>query len=254
MITIGTILLFVGLLVLAGGALQRYRSGRIAKTPFAPTGDIAAQGKAVANPRGAVSTEGRVDVPQLLASPVTQTPCLYYEYSVTARWKSGDQRKSRRLQHGRQAASFALDDGSGPVRVDAGNGGDFDLKQTYRKTRGRGLMDVVTGDAVKFGEHGFSVTTGQIVDRVRIPDSAKYEVVERCMLPSDHLYACGKVTDDNGIASPGWISLMLSPRQRDELLRSTTTFANRLLVAGGATSGLASLLLVVGLIIGAVQG
>ncbi len=254
MVAIGSILLLIGLLALAGGALQRYRSGRISKTPFAKTGDICAKGKAVANEKGGISAEGSVDAPQLLVSPVTHTECLFYEYKVMARWKSGDQRKSKLLQDGKQSASFTIDDGSGPVRVNAGKGGDFELKQTFRKTRGRGIMDVVTGGAIDFGDHGFSVSTGQIIDRIRIPDSAKYEVTERCMLPAEHIYACGRVTDDNAIGSPAWASLMLSPNRRDELLKSTTSFANKLLVAGGATSGVATVVLAVGLIIGAVQG
>lgn len=254
MVAIGSILFVIGLLALAGGALQRYRSGRISKTPFAKTGDVRSQGTNVANPKGGVSAEGTVDAPQLLTSPVTRTECLFYEYKVMARWKSGDQRKSKLLQDGKQSASFTIDDGSGPVRINAGKGGDFDLEQTFRKTRGRGIMDVVTGGAIEFGDHGFSVSTGQVIDRIRIPDSAKYEVTEKCMLPSDHIYACGKVTDDNAIGSPAWASLMLSHKHRDELLASTASFANKLLVAGGATSGLATVVLAVALIIGAVQG
>jgi E3 Ubiquitin ligase len=254
MTVIGIIFLLIGLLALAGGALQRYRSGRITKTPFARTGDVVSQGAAVANPKGAISAEGRVVSPQLVTAPVTQTECLFYEYKVMARWKSGDQRKSKLLQEGKVAAPFSLDDGSGPVSIEAGSGGDFDLKRTFHQTKGKGIVDAFKGGGIHFGDHGFTVGTGQIVDRVRIPDSARYEVTERCLMPADHLYALGKVTEHNAIGSPSWASLMLQPKRRDELLAGTTKFANRLLAGGGGVSALGTLLLVVGVIIQVVQG
>lgn len=254
MTILGIILLFVGVLALAGGALQKYRSGRIAKTPFARTGDVASKGAAVAGDKGAISTEGRVVAPQLVTSPVTQTPCLFYEVKVLAKWKSGDQRRSKLLQDGKLAAPFSLDDGSGPVPIEAGQGGDFELKRTFHQTKGKGIVDAFKGGGIHFGDHGFTVGTGQIVDRVRIPDTAKYEVTERCLMPADQLFALGKLTEHNAIGSPSWASLMLQPRQRDELLAGTSRFANRLLAGGGGVSALGTLLLLIGVVIQVVSG
>jgi len=235
MVAIGILVLFVGCLALAGGVFSRVRAGRIANTPFAGTGAVASNGASVATPKGGISTQGRVVAPQLATSPVTGTPCLYYDVTVTASWKVGDSVQSHRVTDEKVAAPFALDDGSGPIRIDASKGGDLGTKTTFQKKQSRGLMAAMTGKPLAFGERGFTVPQGIRVGLTIIPDHAEFEVVERCLPMPEQMYANGKL--DNGvIGSPNWTSLVLSTKSRDELLAGTATMAQRLLIGGGVAS------------------
>lgn len=249
MVAIGAFALVLGVLALVGGVFSRVRAGRIANTPFASTGDVASKGLAVAGPKGAISTEGRVVAPQLATSPVTGTPCLYYEVAVTASWKVGDSVQSHRVTDEKVAAPFALDDGSGAIRIDASKGGDLGTKTTFQKKQSRGLMSAFTGKPLSFGERGFSVPQGIRVGLTVIPDHAEFEVVERCLPMPEKLYANGKL-DNGAIGSPNWTSLVLSTKSRDELLAGTATMAKRLLIGGAAASAAGAVLAGIGAMMG----
>lgn len=249
MVALGTIVLFVGLLALAGGGLSRLRAGRLAKTPFAKTGDVAAKGQAVAGEKGSVSAEGKVLAPQLVHAPVTGAPCLFYETEVVAKWKSGDTSHSQRVIHERVAAPFAIDDGSGPVHVDASKGGDFDTKPAYRKTQSRGLMSAITGKPLSFGDRGFSIPMGLRVNGLIIPDSADFEVTEKVLDVPPTLYVNGKLDEQNRIGSPSWTSLILSTKSRDQLMSGTATMSKRLLVGGAVGSGIGALVSAIGMLV-----
>ena len=245
MVAIGILVLFVGALALLGGVLSRVRAGRIANTPFASTGDVATKGASVASPKGGISTQGRVVAPQLATSPVTGTQCLYYEVAVTASWKAGDQTQSHRVTDEKIAAPFAVDDGTGAVRVDASKGGDIGANVTFQKKQSRGLMSAFTGKPLSFGDRGFTVPQGIRVGLTVIPDHAEFEVVERCLVMPERMYVNGKV--DNGvIGSPNWTSLVISTKSRDELLAGTATMAKRLLIGGAAASAAGALVAGIG--------
>lgn len=113
--TIAAILIAGGVVALLVGGYLKFKGGRIAKTPLVPTGDAAANPGA-ANAQGLVSVHGRVECPSPLLSPVTGTPCLYYELKVVGSWKEGDAKKSKDYVIERRAAAFHLNDGSGRVR------------------------------------------------------------------------------------------------------------------------------------------
>lgn len=249
MLAIGAILLLVGVLALAGGGLQRYRAGRIAKAPFHRTGEVR---NATSHPKRAVSSQGRVLAPQLVRAPISGTQCLYYDYTVMAKWKVGDNSYSKRVDAGKSAAPFAIDDGSGPADVDASSGGDFEgLQTTFDKTQGRGFKNVATGAPIEFGDQGFAIPVGQKIDGVRIPENAKYSVVERCLMPTEHLYVNGRLGDGGEITTPAWASLMLSPKTREALLAGTASFAKKLLIGGGVASTAGAVLLVVAQVVSA---
>lgn len=249
MLAVGTIVLFVGLLALAGGGLQKLRAGRLAKTPFARTGEVATKGQAVAGEKGSISAEGKVAAQQLVHAPVTGTACLYYETEVVAKWKSGDTTHSQRVIHERVAAPFSIDDGSGPVWVDASKGGDFDTKQAFRKTQSRGLMSAITGKPLAFGERGFSIPMGIRVNGLLVPDSADFEVTEKVLEVPGSLYANGKLDDQNRIGSPSWTALILSTKSRDALMSGTATTSKRLLIGGAVSSGLGAVVSAVGFLV-----
>jgi hypothetical protein len=250
MVGIGVLVLFIGALALVGGIVQRVRSGRLASTPFAKTGDIVQRGSAVAGDKGAISTEGRVVSNALVTSPVTGTQCLYCETLVTATWKVGDASFTERVTDEKVATQMGLDDGSGIVWIDASNGGDFDAKQTFKKKDSRGLMSAITGKPLTFGDRGFAVPQGLRVHGKLIPDSAEFEVTERCLLPVEHLYANGKLDAQGRIGSPSWTALILSTKKRDELMAATAQWSKYLLVGGGVTSTAGALVAAVGALMG----
>lgn len=246
MFAIGAIVAFVGLLALVGGLFQRVRAGRLANTPFVKSGEVS---PSKAGDKGAISTEGKVVAPQLLTSPVTGTQCLYYDVTVTAQWKVGDSNHTQRVTEERQATAFAVDDGSGPAWIDAAKGGDFDFK-SFRKKDSRGLMSAFTGRPLTFGDRGFSVPTGIRVGLVHVPDSAEFEVVERCLPAEPFFFANGKLDESGKIGSPNWTSLVLSTKPREELMAGTGKMAKMLLTGGGVAAAAGALLAGIGAAIG----
>ena len=136
---IATILLGGGIVALIVGGYLKFKGGRIAKTPFVPTGD-AARNPSVAGDGRRVSVQGSVNCPQPLVSPVTGTPCLYYTLKVEGTWKEGDATKSKTYVEDKVAAPFTLDDGSGGIPVDASAGGDMETKKTFDETKKEGFF------------------------------------------------------------------------------------------------------------------
>lgn len=249
MVAAGVITLFVALLAWVGFGVQKYKAGRLSKAPFVGTGEAASQGEAVAGKKGAISVEGQVDCPELVTSPITATECMYYHLRVTAEWKSGDDSKSVEIMDQKVAAPATLNDGSGAVRLDLGEGGDFeDLETTFDKKKGRGIIS--TSDSIEFGENGFSVLTGQKINGIRIPDSAKYVVKEECLPLQQSLYANGKINEENAVSSPNWTSLILSSKGREQLVGDTQAFAQKLMYGASAGTAAGAILSVVGALMG----
>jgi hypothetical protein len=248
MLAIGSILLLVGVLALLGGGLQKYRAGRIAKTPFLKTGEVGARASSL--PKQAVSAEGTVVTQRVVTAPISGAECLFYKYKVVAQWKSGEESKSLLVEDGSEGATFGIDDGTGLVVINPGKGGDFELKSTFKKTAGRSLTSVATGGPIPFGEHGFSVATGQRIQGIKIPDNAKYEVEEQCLPLTPRLYANGRYLEDGRIGAHKLASLMLSSKGRSELLAGSTTWAKRLLIGGGVASAAGAVLVTIAQISG----
>src|SRR6185436_18778779 len=127
--------------------------GRVTDAPLAPTGEVARRGREVAGPKGQISAQGTVVCQQPLYAPFSGQPCLYYEITCTAKWKSGDTHKSEVIDRQKMAAQFAIDDGSGPVWVDAREGGEFSPTERKSETKGTGLIGGLTGTDLVFGNY-----------------------------------------------------------------------------------------------------
>lgn len=237
MIGVGILILFLGVIGLAWGLYNKVKAGRVADAPLVPTAQ-AAQGQG-AGPKGQISAQGRVVCQQPLVSPVTGTPCLYYSIKTTAHWKVGNENKEKILDEQKVAAQFAIDDGSGAVWVDARKGGDFDT-QTKDQEQSTGLLGGITGQDLHFGN--YRVSTGML------SLGTKYRVREEVMPVSANLYACGKF-EGGSIAAPGWRSLILSTKSRDELLGHATKSAKTFLIGGASAFGLGLVLSIVGVVI-----
>lgn len=227
LVPVGIALFALGLIGFVYGVFQRVKAGRITDAPLVSTGDLANRGRAVAGSKGQVSAQGNVACHQPVIAPFSGVSCLYYEIKCTARWKDGDAHKSKVIDEQKVAASFTIDDGSGPIAVDAREGGDFEPTQRKSETKGTGLIGGITGADLEFG--GYRVNT-PILDV-----GTKYEVEELVLPMVPRLYACGRVADlGNAIASPSWRQLLLSSKTRDELLASATKTSKLALLAGGA--------------------
>jgi hypothetical protein len=224
---IGLIVVTLGIIGLIWGIFQKLKAGRVADAPLASTGDVARRGHEVAGPKGQISAQGNVICQQPLIAPFSGQPCLWFKLTCKAEWKEGETHKSKELEEIKQAAQFAIDDGSGPVWVDAREGGDFEPTTTKRETKGTGILGGITGTELVFGN--YRVQTGML------SLGTKYTVEESVMPIVPRIYACGKLADQGGaIAPPTWRQLILSQKSRDELLASATKGAKIFLAAGAA--------------------
>lgn len=238
---LGALLVVIGIICLIYGGMQKFKAGRLAKAPFVKTGDAASQGAGVAGDKGAISAEGNVAHGDLVISAVTQTPCLYYEYKVSASWKKGDKTRTKELAKGKEAAGFTIDDGSGAVTVSAEQGGDFDgIETTLNETKARGLISGIKGENLQFGDKGFNV------DPSPFPGGAKITVVEKVLKPAEKFYVCGKIDETNTIGSPSWTSLIISTKSRDELMGATAKAAKNFLIGGAAATVIGGIMAALG--------
>ena len=51
---------------------------------------------------------------------------MYYELEVIGSWKEGETSKSHKYVDEKAGANVQIDDGSGPVRINVSEGGDFE--------------------------------------------------------------------------------------------------------------------------------
>jgi hypothetical protein len=235
---VGILLILLGLIGLAYGLVMRSRAGRVADAPFVKTGEAAAKGMAAANPKGAISVEGNVTCPQPLVAPVSGKTCLFYEIKVTASWKDGDTTKTKELTHEKQAAQFGVDDGTGPVWIDARAGGDFEPKEEKTESKSTSLLGGITGQDLMFGQ--FKVSTGVL------SLGTKYTVEETILSAAPRLYVLGKAGPSNEITAPGWRKLMITGKSRADYLGHAMQSAKVALIVAASLSGVGVVLGVLG--------
>jgi hypothetical protein len=220
------VLIGLGIVAAIYGIMMKMRAGRVIDAPFVKTGEAAQKGTAVASPKGAISVEGNVSCQQPLTSPVTGQTCLFYEVKVTATWSDGKNQKTKELGGEKRAAQFALDDGSGPVWVDARDGGDFEPEQVKTETKGTGLIGGIAGQDLVFGN--YRVSTGML------SMGTKYTVKETVLPAVPRLYVCGKVGSSNEIMKPGWRNLLMTNKTRDDFLSHATASAKYAFIGAAA--------------------
>jgi hypothetical protein len=235
---VAALLIGFGIIAIIYGLIMRRRVSRVSDAPFAKTGEIAQKGSAVASPKGAISAEGNVTCPQPIVSPVTGTTCLFYELEVTQEWKDGDTTKTKTLTKEKRAAQFAIDDGSGPVWIDAREGGDFEPQQKKEETKSTGLLGGITGQELVFGN--YRLATGML------SLGSKYKVEEKVLPAVPKLYVCGKLGSSNEIMQPGGLSsLLITNKSRTDYLgHALASFKYAMMGGGGG--------IVVGIILGVV--
>lgn len=254
MTTLGTIVLFVAGFVLLGGILKKLRAGRIGKTPFAAPGQIALNGKQLADAKGSIATEGHLRHGQLLTSPVSQTPCLFYKLSVEAEWKVGDSSKKVTIVDDAQAIPFSVSDASGEVgvTVDPKNSSDIvSAKPFDGKGFSRGLLGQMTAKPLEITP-AFSIPATvhytEMGKQWEVPSNAKFIVTEHLLEPKPFLHVNGKLLDDGSIGSPKWTNLLISEKTRDALLADSLGMAKKLFIGGGVGALAGAVVMVIGLL------
>jgi hypothetical protein len=107
-----------------------YREYRVlADTPEIPIRSI---------PMGLVEIHGKAKGEQIVTSPVTKTPCLFYKVDIERWVKDKDGGHWAHAKTDADGVKFYLEDGTGKVLVDA-HGAEYDLLQTAKLETGRGL-------------------------------------------------------------------------------------------------------------------
>jgi len=216
MMYLGYLFLLIAVVAAVVGFMQRKKMKTIVAAPFKPTGQV--QGGA--GPDGLISCQGAVQVTQPLAAPVSGKPCLYYEIEIKQEWEQhvqtedGMKKKTGKdSAHSQKGGSmFNVDDGSGPVQVDAQEKVDAKLEKSHTEKKSYGYGDIT------FGNYQVHIN--------RPSDSDKHAVATHCtekILPADgNMFVVGKLTGDTITKRDGMLGkIMLSAQGRDALMGAT---------------------------------
>lgn len=238
------LLVGLGIIIVIYGLIQRAKVGRVS-APVFPTGQLAQGGAAAAGPNGTASAEGVVVCQQALLSPVTGKPCLYYSLKITNSWKDGDKTKEKILREEKVAAQFAVDDGSGPLWVDAKEGGDFEPNDRFMEKKKTGLIGGIVGQELHFGNLRLDTGIGAL--------GSEFCVEEHVLPVVPKLYVNGKMSNQgaNVLSKPGFPrSLIISNKSRDEVLGAAQKGAKFALLGGGGSVAVGAILGVVSSLLG----
>ena len=210
MTAIGAILLLIGVMALLGGIVQKMRAGRLGETPFAPTGQVA-QGRALADAKGTISTQGpQVQTQGLLTSPVSGAPCVYFSWQLEVEWTENNATQKYTVMQEAQAVPFAVNDGFGPavVAIDAKRGAEFAVTKPFdKKNFSRALLAAMGSKPIEVTP-GFSIPAsvqvkGALGRMIDAPVTATYYVTEQFLETKVPFYVNGKIQDHGSISSPG---------------------------------------------------
>jgi hypothetical protein len=235
---LGLLLLVVGLAASNLGFVSFLAMKRMALAPFLRTGEIARATEGPAPSADArIATEGRIVATNAIRAPCSGQTCLYYEITLDREWErsastAGATKKetgSTRVTTSHGGAIFQLDDGSGPVSIDARDEVQADLAQTHLERFPIG--PTIPGE-IQFGQMRVQTPADLGPDR-----TTAFTATERILLAQGDLYACGR-WNAGAIGKPPWAPLILSQSGRIALLGAARRRALRLVVAGAVlTSG-----------------
>jgi hypothetical protein len=208
---------------------NRRKMKKILAAPFVKTA-VAASNPAVADANGTISVEGAIVPTQPFVAPCSGTPCVYFEITVQRQVEKSETTEngtstSRSWQHVssvKEGAYFQVNDGSGPVNVDARQKVDADLKQSYEQTQ-----NVSSGD-LRFG--GFSTNVGWTAERV-----LGIRCTEKIVPAQGTVFVLGKLVQGAIATSDGMLGkLKLSLLGRDKLVGRTKLWATLAFVWAGS--------------------
>jgi hypothetical protein len=219
---IGIILLVCALGAVIFAFVQHRSAKKLLAAPFHATGEVAAN-PTLADAKGLISFEGQVMPLQQLVAPVSGKPCIYYEVEVERLWSKWEttengstQKKGKsNVQTQKVGSVFAVNDGSGPMQVDAREGvkvDSGDIAQSFEQTLNMSSGNLVVGHFQMFVPPSMS------------SDESTYgiRVVERIVDPQGHMFVVGKHEGQLITKTPGMLgNLRLSRRGREALIGGT---------------------------------
>lgn len=236
----GFFLLALAIGGLVFGFLQRSKMKKILAAPFKKTGEIASNPQ-VADAKGTVSCEGAIQVQQPLIAPCSGKPCVYYEIKVERMWeKTVNTENGTKTEKGtstvsttEQGSQFYVNDGSGPVGVDAREKVDTDLTKSFEQAQ-----NVSYGDLV-FGQYSVHVPYSGGDER-----TTGIRAIEKILPAEGNLFVMGKLAGGVITKQDGMLGkVLISTKGRDKLVGSTKrnsvlgfALGGVMFVGGGAMS------------------
>lgn len=219
MMNFGIFLLVVAIAALAVGFVQQRKMKGILNAPFKKTGDIAKNPQA-GDAKGTISCEGSISSSQPLTAPCSGRACIYYEIEVKQAWEkhvsteNGTKKQTGKItaHEEKKGSIFQLNDGSGPVKVNAMEKIDGQLEKSFEEKSKQGYGDI------HFGQWRTHIST--------INDSSKYETGTTCIekiIPAEgNLFVKGKLAGGQITKQDGMLGkLLLSTKGRDALVGAT---------------------------------
>ncbi len=215
---VGLIISVLGLVGVIFGVLQWTKMKKILAAPFKKTGEIAANPQ-VADAKGMVSCEGAIQVQQPLIAPCSGKPCIYYEIKVERMWEKQEstedgvktKKGTSTVTTTEQGSQFYLNDGSGPVGVDAREKVDSDLTKSFEQAQ-----NVSYGDLV-FGSYQCHVPYSGGDER-----TTSVRAIEKIVPADGNLYVMGKLAGGVITKQDGMLGkVLVSTKGRDALVGST---------------------------------
>ena len=219
MLTLGIAMVVFAVLVFVAALVVRRKGQKILSAPVRKTGEAAGL-------QGLASFEGAVRTNEPLRAPCSGQPCVYYEIVVekkvkekhgantTVKWKTASK------QH--FGSTFWLDDGSGPVPVQAHEAADADLQKTYTGALPPSFQQPQPA-------HGEQIVESRITEKL-VPADGK-------------LFALGAMANGQLVGGKG--KLIVSTRGRDVLLGSTKKLALGLSAFGGLIAAIGAIVMIV---------
>ncbi len=197
------------------GFLQRMKMKSILAAPFKKTGEIAGNPGAC-DSKGNISTEGTASADPALIAPCSEKACVYYEIKAERLWERRVQTENGTktekgkdsLQSEWRGRTFQLDDGSGPITVDAREKVTGDFEKSFSQTKS------VSSGVVKFGKYEVNVSSSSGDKR-----TTGVQVTET-LIPSDGtIFVMGKLEDGSIKKKDGMMGkLLISTRGRNKLV------------------------------------
>ena len=225
----GILIFFFAIVPLLIAFWNRRKMKKILAAPFVKTA-IAASNPAVADAKGTISVEGNIVPTQPFVAPCSGTPCVYFEVLVERQVEKSETTEngtstSKSWQHVntvKQGSYFQVNDGSGPVHVDAREKVDADLKSSFEQTQ-----NASSGD-MRFG--GFATSVPWTAERV-----LGVRVTEKIVPAQGTVFVLGKLVQGVIATSDGMLGkLKLSMLGRDKLVGRTKLFATLAFVWAGS--------------------
>jgi hypothetical protein len=171
---------------------------QVATSRLRKTGDIAA-GARYNEADELIATEGNVVGDATVEAPVSGRRCLFFRLVITRSYRSSGDESSLETERIEGGARFSLDDGSGPVLVDASKDAsvvDQDLTRTFRGTKNFARAEA----EVRFGNLSLSANR---LSNIRVE--------EHILTPEGKLYVAGRFVD-GAIASPPGVAYLIVSR------------------------------------------